>query len=108
MQESSEHIVILNTCPDKDTGEKIARALVDAKLAACVNIIPGVISTYRWKGEICRDEEALLLIKTRTADFKEVENMIKKLHPYDVPEIIALPITKGSKEYLEWLSAGGG
>lgn len=101
--ENSDHIVVFCTCLNQVSGKEIANALVGEKLAACVNIIPAVESVYTWKGEICRDSEILLIIKTRTELFTELENRIKSLHSCDVPEIIAFPVQKGSLEYLKWI-----
>lgn len=98
------YIVALVTAPSLDIAEKLARSLVEQKLAACVNILPGVSSIYAWKGEIQTDEEVLLLIKTRAALFSEkLAPAIKALHPYEVPEIIALPIEMGAADYLNWI-----
>jgi periplasmic divalent cation tolerance protein len=96
--------VVLVTSPDKDTSSKIARALVERRLAACVNIIPKLRSIYMWKGQLCDDTEELLVIKTRTARLDELTAAVKDLHPYEVPECIALPIEAGSYDYLEWLA----
>ena len=97
------HIVILCTVPDQESGEKIAEALVEERLAACVNLLPGVVSTYRWEGAVKQDQELLLLIKTSGARFEAVRARIQALHPYDTPEVIALPISEGDPKYLSWL-----
>lgn len=101
---SENHIVILCTVPGHGVGEMIARALIDEKLAACVNLFLGVTSFYRWEGEIKEDQEGLLLIKTRAERFEDVKKCIEVRHPYDVPEVIALPVTAGSESYLKWLT----
>ncbi|MFI5395461.1 MAG: divalent-cation tolerance protein CutA [Candidatus Binatia bacterium] len=98
-------IIVLVTVGSPEEGECIARALVDERLAACVNLVGPIKSTYRWQGEITRDEELLLVIKTRAALFAEVEARVKALHSYGTPEVIALPITAGAQAYLEWLRA---
>ena len=98
-----KHIIVFCTCPDRESGKAIADALVGEKLAACVNILPGIESIYTWKGEICRDAEILLIIKTRAELFPELKDRIISLHSYEVPEIIALPILQGSPEYLKWI-----
>jgi len=95
--------VILNTTPNIEEAKKIAHYLVESKLAACVNIIPQVTSIYSWKEEITEDQECLLLIKTRSSNFKAVKNAIIGLHSYEIPEVIMLPIKKGLKDYLFWL-----
>lgn len=99
----SEHCTVLVTCPDRDTGVAIAGALVEAKLAACANLLDGVTSIYRWKGEIQQDAEVLLLIKTRHACFAALKDKVNELHPYEVPEIIATDITAGNAPYLNWI-----
>jgi periplasmic divalent cation tolerance protein len=100
----AEALVVLCTAPaDGGAAEALARGLVEAKLAACVNVVPGVRSFYRWKGEIQEDGEVQLLVKTRPELFAEVERWIREHHPYEVPEIIALPAVSGSEPYLEWL-----
>ncbi len=97
------NIVVLITVSSPEEGEKIARALVEKRLAACVNIVPGLRSIYHWQGNICDDKELLLMAKTTDALFETLTNEVKALHSYKVPEIIALPIVAGSKEYLNWI-----
>lgn len=101
---AENHIVTLCTVPDRESGERIAQALVEEKLAACVNLLPGVSSTYRWQGKVEKAEECLLIIKTGVSRFEPLKQRIKALHPYKLPEIIALPIIHGSREYLNWLT----
>jgi periplasmic divalent cation tolerance protein len=96
--------LILCTCPDKDTAKKLAYLLVSKKLAACVNILPGVTSVYSWEGEIESVQEQLLLIKSNKENYQTLETMLFKHHPYEVPEIIAVPIERGLPEYLDWIS----
>lgn len=93
----------MSTVDSVELGRKIAGALVDAGLAACVNIIPGVRSVYRWQGKICDEEELLLLIKTTAARFEEVRRLIRSLHTYQVPEVISLPIGAADRDYISWL-----
>jgi periplasmic divalent cation tolerance protein len=97
------YIQISTTTETKDEAQKIAQYLVDQKLAACIQISGTIESTYRWKGKVETANEWLCLIKTRENCFGKVEAAIKKLHSYETPEIIAVPIVKGSKEYLNWL-----
>jgi len=97
------YIQISTTTETKEEAQKIARYLVEQKLAACVQITGPIESTYRWKGKVETASEWLCLIKTRESFFKKVETTIKKLHSYETPEIIAVPIIKGSREYLKWL-----
>jgi len=96
-------IIIMNTCPDKETAEKIAKSLVEKKLAACVSVLPVEKSIYRWKGEIEEAAEFLLIIKTRDKLYPRVEAHIKANHPHSVPEIIALPVKKSEKIYETWI-----
>jgi periplasmic divalent cation tolerance protein len=99
----SKHIIVLSTVSDENTGHKIARALVRARLAACATVSSACRSYYWWEGKISEEREYMLFIKTRAALFENLEAKLKKLHPYTVPEIIALPIVKGSEKYLAWL-----
>ncbi len=99
-----EAIVIFCTVPDTEVAEKIANHLVSSKLAACVNIVPQLTSIYFWKNEVCKDPELLLIIKTKKSLYTQVENAIKSIHPYEVAEIIAVPIILGSQEYLGWIN----
>ena len=95
--------LVLCTCPDRETAEEIAAKLVDAGLAACVNVLPGITSIYRWQGKIERSQEALLLIKTSRSRLDELQQVLLALHPYDVPEVIALGVEQGHQPYLEWV-----
>jgi len=99
----SQPLVIYCTCPDQATAERIAETLVDERLAACVNLVPGLTSIYRWQGQIQRDAEWLLIIKTRRTVYSLLEARLRELHPYEVPEIIALPIQAGLAAYLDWI-----
>ncbi len=98
-----EHIVVFVTCPDREVGRKIAKSLVENKLAACVNVIDGLSSVYYWQGKIEEDNEVLLIIKTQEENYEKLEKFIKENHPYTVPEIIAMPVIKGSQDYLNWI-----
>jgi periplasmic divalent cation tolerance protein len=104
----SEPIAVLIACPSGEPAESLARALVEAGLAACVNRLPGVRSTYRWKGEMVTDEEDLLVAKTTREAFAALERFVLARHPYDVPEIVALPVVAGHAPYLAWLEASVG
>jgi periplasmic divalent cation tolerance protein len=99
----TDKIVVLSTCASADEAARIARALVGQRLAACVNVVPGVHSVYRWKGEVEETTEWLLLIKSRRPLFERLAEELRQVHSYDVPEIVALPIVAGSESYLEWL-----
>ncbi|MBT9099439.1 divalent-cation tolerance protein CutA [Methylovulum psychrotolerans] len=96
--------LILCTCPDKATAKKLAHLLVSKKLAACVNIIPGITSVYSWEEQIESVTEQLLLIKTSTGHYAAIETLLFKYHPYELPEIIAVPIERGLPEYLDWIT----
>jgi len=97
------YIQVLTTTGKKEDAEKIAMTLIERRFAACVQIAGPITSTYRWKGNIEGAEEWLCVIKSREDLYRDVEKAIKSVHPYEVPEIIAIPITAGSGEYLDWL-----
>ncbi len=99
----TDKVIIFVTCGSRREAKKIARRLVESKLAACVNITPAVESIYRWKGKIQDDREYLLFIKTRRELFPIVEASIRALHSYTTPEVIAVPIVEGSQDYLQWI-----
>jgi len=96
-------LLCLCTCPDAESATKLAEALVDERLAACVNRLPGVLSTYRWQGKVHVEGEELLLIKTTAARFEALKARLLELHPYELPELIALPIEQGHAAYLDWV-----
>jgi periplasmic divalent cation tolerance protein len=95
--------LILCTCPNQNSAEIIAKHLVSQHLAACVNIMPGLTSVYQWQGEIETAQEHLLIIKSQQQQFAVIEKAIKTIHPYQLPEIIAVAIEQGSAEYLKWI-----
>jgi periplasmic divalent cation tolerance protein len=99
-----EILVVLSTFPDVETARRIAETLVAKNLVACANITPQVESIYRWQGKTEAAKEALVIFKLAAKRYAEFEKELKALHPYEVPEIIALPVTHGSKEYLRWVS----
>ncbi len=98
-------LLVITNCPDEEVAHRIALALVEEHLAACVNLLPRVQSIYRWQGAVESASEVPLLIKTTAACYPALEAAIRERHPYDVPEIIALPITAGLPAYLNWLAA---
>jgi periplasmic divalent cation tolerance protein len=93
----------LCTCPDQATAERLAGQLVERRLAACVNILPGITSVFSWQGRIEREQEVLLLIKTAAERVEAMQQVLAELHPYEVPEIINLPVATGHQPYLEWV-----
>lgn len=98
-----KHLIVYITTPDMQSGEQIAGSLIEKKLAACVNLAP-VRSIYKWHGELNREDEVLLIVKTRAELFElQLVPAVKKLHPYELPEIIALPVVMGSASYLSWI-----
>lgn len=103
--EAGEHVVVFVTAPDAETAAGLARSLVEEGLAACGNVIGQIRSIYRWQGKIEDEAEALLVLKTRGGLFKALEKRVVELHPYDVPEIIALPIAAGHLPYLDWIDS---
>jgi periplasmic divalent cation tolerance protein len=102
---SSEPIVVLMTAPNRQEAVRIAEMLVSARLAACVQILPQIQSVYRWQGEVERASEVLLLAKTTTGRFDELDRAVKEIHSYETPEIVALPVTSISGPYRKWLQA---
>ena len=98
-----DYLIILTTAASRKEAQKIARKLLKEKKAACVNIIPGVDSHFFWKGRLEKAKEYLLLVKTKSCHLKQITELIKKTHSYEVPEIIALPVKGGSKSYLQWI-----
>lgn len=93
------------SCPGVASAQTLATALVDERLAACVQCLPGACSTYRWQGQVTTAEEVLLLIKTTAGAFTALERRVQALHPYDVPELLAVPVTHAHGAYLDWLRA---
>jgi periplasmic divalent cation tolerance protein len=102
---SSEPIVVLMTSPNRQEAVRIAEMLVSARLAACVQILPQIQSVYRWQGEVERASEVLLLAKTTSGRFDELDRAVKEIHSYETPEIVALPVTSISGPYRKWLQA---
>jgi periplasmic divalent cation tolerance protein len=98
-----KYLIIFVTTPTVEEGRKIAQILVGRKLAACVNILPEVTSIYTWQGEVCEDGEVLMIIKTRADLFDALSATVAEEHPYEVPEVIALPLTTGAVSYLNWI-----
>lgn len=101
-------LLCLSTCPDEPTARRIAEALVGEGLAACINVLPGVHSVYRWQGQVERADEALLLAKTTPQRFAALRERIVSLHPYELPEVVAVEIADGLPAYLAWLASETG
>ena len=102
---NADYLLVLTTCPDRGTATRIATALLERKLAACVNQVPGIRSHYQWEGRIEHDDEVLMLIKTTGQAYAEAEALIRDRHPYELPEVVAVPLAAGSEAYLEWITA---
>ena len=100
-----EPIIVLTTVPSTKAGESIAKRLVEQRAVACVNILPKMTSIYHWEGQIQKEDEYLLIIKSVKEREKEVYDLIRKLHSYDVPEILTIPIQNGDESYLNWLQS---
>lgn len=100
---SSEVSLVLTTVPDMETGERIVHRLVDERLAACGNLVPGVASIFRWQGAVQREGEILVVMKTRTAAVEPLFRRVAELHPYEVPELLSFPVGSGSRAYCGWI-----
>jgi periplasmic divalent cation tolerance protein len=98
-----ECVVVLVTAPDADVAARLARTLVEEKLAACGNVVPGLRSIYRWKGAVEEASEVLLVLKTARDRLRDLSDRVRALHPYEVPEVVALPIVGGNEEYVDWI-----
>lgn len=105
MKETTAYVTVFITASNRVEADTIVRALVEEKLAACVTLIPGVHSTYWWKGKIATADEALLSAKTRQSNMPALIRRVKELHSYEVPEIVALPLVDGNPDYLNWIGA---
>ena len=105
MTDPTDALVVLVTTPTPERAAEIARAVVEERLAACGNVVPGLRSIYRWEGRVQEDAEALLVLKTTRARFDALRDRVLVLHPYEVPEVIALPVEAGSARYLAWIGA---
>ena len=101
--DESDTLLVFTNLPDRDAALELARGLVERRLAACVNVLDGCTSVYRWKGEIEEADEVPVLVKTRTARYEELEAAIRELHPYELPEIVAVPVVRGLPDYLDWV-----
>lgn len=98
-------LVVFCTCPDRDTARRLAASVVERRLAACVNLLPEVESVFRWQGEVTREEEALLIVKTSAARFPALRDHLVAEHPYELPEVLAVEAAAGLDRYLAWVAA---
>jgi len=96
-------LLVMTTITDIDKGKLLARQIMAEQLAACCNIVPGITSIYRWKDELCEDQECLVVMKTIKTRYTQLSEFIQQQHPYDTPELIALPVTQSTQEYLSWV-----
>lgn len=101
--DEAQTLLVFTNLPDRNAALELAQALVERRLAACVNVLGGCTSVYRWKGEVERADEVPVLVKTRAARYHELEAAIRELHPYELPEVVAVPIVRGLDDYLEWV-----
>ena len=102
--DESAMLLVFTNLPDREAALKLARALVERRLAACVNVLDGCTSVYRWKGELEEGSEVPVLMKTRAARYDELERAIRELHPYELPEVVAVPLVRGLPDYLDWVA----
>ncbi|MGC9967126.1 MAG: divalent-cation tolerance protein CutA [Syntrophobacteraceae bacterium] len=100
----SEISIVLITAGTEEEAARIGLTLVEERLAACANLVPRIRSIYRWKGQICDEQEFLIIVKTRTSLFQDLEKRVRELHSYEVPEIISFPVARGLPQYLEWVN----
>ena len=105
---SADLRLVLTTCGSREVADRLAGTLVERRLAACVNVLPGMSSTYRWMGKIERDDEVLLIIKTAESELSAIESTIRAVSGYELPEVLAVEIAGGSAEYLGWVAASVG
>ncbi|ABZ75246.1 CutA1 divalent ion tolerance protein [Shewanella halifaxensis HAW-EB4] len=99
----NEFLLVITSCPSEEQAKILARELVKNKLAACVQISQGITSVYEWQGELCEEQEFSLQIKCLAQHYSAIEHTLSKLHPYDVPELIAVPVTQGLPAYFDWI-----
>lgn len=97
-------VIALSTCPDRASGRALAEQIVSSRLAACVNLLPGAVSVYRWNGGMQADEECLMVIKTTESRIPALRDWIRQQHPYELPELVAVPVSDGLPAYLEWVA----
>jgi periplasmic divalent cation tolerance protein len=102
--DENDTLLVFTSLPDRDAALGLARALVERRLAACVNVLAGCTSVYRWQGDVEEAAEVPVLLKTRAARYPELEAAIRELHPYELPEIVAVPVVRGLPEYLDWVA----
>lgn len=103
MSQANPYVLVFSTCPDEQTAEHLAASLVEAKAAACVNILGPLRSVYRWQGKVQKDDEMLLIVKTHRDRYAHVERLIVEQHPYELPEVVQIAVSAGSADYLSWI-----
>lgn len=99
----TDKVIVLSTCPSPEEAKRIARGLVEERLAACVNLVPGAVSVYHWQGNVCEENEVMLVVKSRRHLLGRLQERLATMHSYEVPEAIAIPVVDGLPAYLEWL-----
>lgn len=104
LHDEGDTLLVYTNLPDREAALRLARGLVERRLAACVNVLSGCTSVYRWQGAVEEAAEVPVMLKTRAARYGEVESAIRELHPYELPEIVAVPVVRGLPEYLEWVA----
>lgn len=102
--DDNDILLVITSLPDRDAAVRLAQGLVERRLAACVNVLGACTSVYRWKDSIEQADEVTVLVKTRAARYAELEAAIRELHPYELPEIVAVPVVRGLPDYLEWVA----
>lgn len=100
---SAKYCMVFCTCPEMGTARTLAKQVIERRLGACVNILPAVESVYSWEGEVQSDSESLMLVKTLTETYPALERFLRETHPYELPEVIAVPLQQGSEAYLSWV-----
>lgn len=104
MADATDQVIVLVTASSEEEAVAIGQKLVESKLAACANVVPRIRSIFRWEGKVAQEQEALLILKSRQGLFDQLEKVVKSLHSYAVPEVVAFPLAKGARDYLDWIT----
>ena len=104
MQNQEDYLLVISTCPNQDVAKQLAGKIIDEHLAACVNILPNIVSVYKWQGSMEESSESMMLIKSTKQQYENLQSLIVEEHPYELPEVIAVPISGGLPEYLAWIN----